>query len=195
VFIAGAVLQWLRDELQILASAADSDAIAASIPDTGGVYLVPAFTGLGAPHWDMYARGALVGLTRGAGRPQIIRAALESIAYQCVDVVDAMQADSGRPIAALRADGGAAANDFLMQFQADLLRCPVERPPCMESTALGAAALAALHLGWHTLDSLAARPPARVFTPSMDAARRDECLAGWQKAVARAARWADPAAP
>ena len=195
VFIAGAVLRWLRDELQILASAADSDAIAASIPDTGGVYLVPAFTGLGAPHWDMYARGALVGLTRGAGRPQIIRAALESIAYQCVDVVDAMQADSGRPIAALRADGGAAANDFLMQFQADLLRCPVERPPCMESTALGAAALAALHLGWHTLDSLAARPPARVFTPSMDAARRDECLAGWQKAVARAARWADPAAP
>lgn len=195
VFMGGAVMQWLRDELQILASAADSDAIAASIPDTGGVYLVPAFTGLGAPHWDMYARGAIVGLTRGAGRPQIIRAALESIAYQCVDVVDAMQADSGRPIAALRADGGAAANDFLMQFQADLLRCPVERPPCMESTALGAAALAALHLGWHTLDSLAARPPARVFTPSMDAARRNECLAGWQKAVARAARWADPAAP
>ena len=195
VFIAGAVLQWLRDELQILASAADSDAIAASIPDTGGVYLVPAFTGLGAPRWDMYARGALVGLTRGAGRPQIIRAALESIAYQCVDVVDAMRADYPRPIAVLRADGGAAANDFLMQFQADLLHCPVERPPGMESTALGAAALAALHLGWHNLDSLAARPPARVFTPSMDAARRDECLAGWRKAVARAARWADPAAP
>jgi glycerol kinase len=139
VFIAGAVLQWLRDELQILASAADSDAIAAAIPDTGGVYLVPAFAGLGAPHWDMYARGALVGLTRGTGRPQIIRAALEAIAYQCVDVVDAMLADDPHPIAVLRADGGASANDFLMQFQADVLGCPVERPDCTESTALGAA--------------------------------------------------------
>lgn len=191
MFIAGAAIQWLRDELRILDNAADSSAIAAAISNTGGVYLVPAFAGLGAPHWDMYARGALVGLTRGTGRPQIIRAALEAIAYQCVDVVDAMLADYPHPITVLRADGGAAANDFLMQFQADVLDCPVERPASMESTALGAAALAALALGWHTLDSLAARPPARVFSPAMDSDHRRRLLAGWRKAVARAAKWMD----
>ena len=194
VFIAGAVVQWLRDELRILESAADSDAIAASIPDTGGVYLVPAFAGLGAPLWDMYARGALVGLTRGAGRPQIIRAALEAIAYQCVDVVEAMHADYPRPIAVLRADGGASANDFLMQFQADVLACPVERPACMESTAQGAAALAALALGGQSMESLARRPPARTFTPAMPAVRREALLAGWRQAVQRAAGWAAPPA-
>ena len=139
----------------------------------------------------MYARGALVGLTRGTGRPQIIRAALEAIAYQCVDVVDAMLADYPHPITVLRADGGAAANDFLMQFQADVLDCPVERPANMESTALGAAALAALALGWHTLDSLASRPPARVFSPAMDSDRRRHLLAGWRKAVTRAAQWVE----
>lgn len=191
MFIAGAVIQWLRDELGILDSAADSDAIAAAIPDTGGVYLVPAFAGLGAPHWDMYARGTLVGLTRGTGRPHIIRAALEAIAYQCVDVVDAMLADYPHPITVLRADGGAAANDFLMQFQADILDCPVERPADMESTALGAAALAALSLGWHTLDNLAARPPSRVFTPAMKPDRRSHLLAGWRKAITRAAKWVE----
>jgi len=190
VFIGGAVLQWLRDELRILDRAADSDAIASAIPDTGGVVLVPAFAGLGAPHWDMYARGTLVGLTRGTGRAQIIRAALESIAYQCVDVARAMQADSGRDIAALRVDGGASANDFLMQFQADVLDCPVERPACMESTALGAAALAALHLGWHSLDSLADRPIERTFTPAMNADRRNTLLAAWKNALDRAAGWA-----
>ena len=190
VFIGGAVLQWLRDELKILTHAADSDPIARSIPDAGGVYFVPAFAGLGAPHWDMYARGALLGLTRGTGRAQIVRAALEAIAYQCADVAAAMAADGGRPLAVLRADGGAAANDFLMQFQADVLGCPIERPACMESTARGAAALAALALGWHTPHSLAAHPAERTFPPAMPAARRTALLAGWRKAVARAADWA-----
>ena len=194
VFIAGAALQWLRDELKILDRAADSDRIAASIPDTGGVYLVPAFAGLGAPHWDMYARGALVGMTRGTGRAHIVRAALESIAYQCADVVAAMQADDPRPLEFLRVDGGASANDFLMQFQADVLATRIERPACMESTALGAAALAALALGWHTPQSLAQRPPAQVFAPAMSDDRRRTLLAGWRKAVARAAHWADPSA-
>ena len=194
VFIAGAALQWLRDELKILDRAADSDRIAASIPDTGGVYLVPAFAGLGAPHWDMYARGALVGMTRGTGRAQIVRAALESIAYQCADVVAAMQADDPRPLEFLRVDGGASANDFLMQFQANVLATRIERPACMESTALGAAALAALALGWHTPQSLAQRPPAQVFAPAMSDDRRRTLLAGWRKAVARAAHWADPSA-
>ncbi len=190
VFIGGAVLQWLRDELKILTHAADSDPIARSIPDTGGVYLVPAFAGLGAPHWDMYARGALLGLTRGTGRAQIVRAALESIAYQCADVAAAMAADGGRPLAVLRADGGAAANDFLMQFQADLLACPIERPACMETTAQGAAALAALDLGWHTPQTLAARPAEKTFVPVLSAENRQTRLAGWRKAVARAADWA-----
>ena len=189
VFIGGAVLQWLRDELKILSHSADSEPIAAAIPDTGGVYLVPAFAGLGAPHWDMYARGALVGLTRGTGRAQIIRAALEAIAYQCSDVVAAMQADDGRPLRLLRADGGASANNFLMQFQADLLDCRIERPACMETTAQGAAALAALALGWQTPATLAARPAERVFTPVLPAAQREKLLSGWRKAVARAARW------
>ncbi len=190
VFIGGAVLQWLRDELSILTHAADSDALARSIPDTGGVYLVPAFAGLGAPHWDMYARGAILGLTRGTGRAQIVRAALEAIAYQVADVAAAMAADGGRPLALLRADGGAAANDFLMQFQADVLGCPIERPACMESTALGAAALAALALGWHTPQTLAALPAEKTFLPAMAAERRQTLLAGWRKAVARAADWA-----
>ena len=193
VFIGGAILQWLRDELGILATAADSDSVAAGIPDTGGVYLVPAFTGLGAPHWDMYARGALLGRTRGTGRPQIIRAALEAIAYQCADVVRAMQADYPHPLTLLRVDGGASANNFLMQFQADLLDCPIERPGHMESTALGAAALAALHLGWHDPAALANRPPARRFEPAMPPAQRRQLLEGWHKAVARTVRWAEPA--
>ena len=195
VFIAGAVVQWLRDELKILSSAAESGPLAASVPDAGGVVFVPAFAGLGAPHWDMYARGALLGLTRGAGRAQIVRAALESIAYQCRDVVEAMHADSGRPVAVLRADGGAAANDFLMQFQADVLGCPIERPACTESTALGAAALAALALGWQTPETLAARPAARTFVPAMADDVRQRLLAAWRKALDRAARWEDPAPP
>ena len=192
VFMGGAVMQWLRDELQILPRSSAAGPIAASVPDTGGVVLVPAFAGLGAPHWDMYARGALLGLTRGTRRAHIIRAAEEAIAYQCCDVVNAMQADSGRPIARLRVDGGAAADDFLMQFQADLLDCPIERPAGMESTALGAAALAALALGWQTPARLAARPPEKTFAPAMPAENRARLLAGWRKAISRAAHWEDP---
>ena len=137
----------------------------------------------------MYARGALVGMTCGTGRAQIIRAAVESIAYQCRDVVDAMRLESGQPIASLRADGGASACDFLMQFQADLLECRVERPTCIETTALGAASLAALALGWQTPETLAGRTAASVFTPSMPETQRNALLAGWRKAVSRAARW------
>ena len=189
VFMGGAVMQWLRDELQILARSSDAGGIAASIPDTGGVYLVPAFAGLGAPHWDMYARGALVGMTRGTGRRQIIRAAEEAIAYQCCDVVSAMRADAAHPITVLRVDGGASSDDFLMQFQADTLGCRIERPACMETTASGAAALAALALGWQSLESMAARPAAKRFTPSMGEETRQRHLAGWRKAVTRAAQW------
>ncbi len=189
VFMGGAVMQWLRDEVQILSRSADAGTIAASIPDTGGVYLVPAFVGLGAPHWDMYARGTLVGMTRGTGRRQIVRAAEEAIAYQSCDVMTAMQADYGHPISLLRVDGGASADNFLMQFQADMLGCRIERPACMESTALGAASLAALALGWHTQGSLAARPSEKSFIPSMREDQRQRLLAGWRKAVSRATHW------
>jgi len=189
VFVGGAVMQWLRDELQMLSRSSEAGAIAASVPDTGGVYLVPAFAGLGAPHWDMFARGALVGMTRGTGRRQIIRAAEEAIAYQCCDVVEAMRADSGLAVSQLRVDGGAAGDDFLMQFQADVLECDIERPPCMETTALGVAALASLGLGWQTLESLGTRATERRFTPSMPSPQRERLLAGWRRAVARAADW------
>ena len=192
VFMGGAVMQWLRDELQILERSSDAGPIAASLPDTGGVVLVPAFAGLGAPYWDMYARGTLVGLTRGTGRAHIIRAAEEAIAYQCCDVATAMQKDCGRPIALLRADGGAAADDFLMQFQSDMLDCRIERPACMETTALGTAALAALALGWQSKVSLAERPAARIFSPAMASEIRQQRLAGWGRAVSRSARWAEP---
>ena len=195
VFMGGAIMQWLRDELQILPRSSDAGPIAASVPHTGGVVLVPAFAGLGAPHWDMYARGTLVGLTRGTGRAHLIRAAEEAIAYQCCDLVAAMQADSARPISVLRADGGAAADDFLMQFQADMLPCRIDRPSCIETTALGAAALAALALGWQTLPRLATRPAYATFLPSMPEATRTSHLARWQKALSRAARWEAPPGP
>ena len=189
VFMGGAVMQWLRDELQILPRSSDAGVIAASVPDTGGVYLVPAFAGLGAPYWDMYARGVLVGMTRGTGRRQIIRAAEEAIAYQCCDVVAAMQTDSGHPITELRVDGGASSDDFLMQFQSDTLGCHIERPVSMETTAAGAAALAALALGWQTQESLSARPSEKTFSPSMPEGQRRLLLAGWRKAVTRAGHW------
>jgi len=189
VFMGGAVMQWLRDGLQMIARSCEAGAIAAAVPDTGGVYLVPAFAGLGAPHWDMYARGTLVGMTRGTGRSHIVRAAEEAIAYQCCDVVAAMQADAGTPVSVLRVDGGAAADNFLMQFQADVSGCRIERPACGETTAAGAAALAALALGWHTMESLAARPAETCFEPAMSADRRARLLAGWSKAVTRAAGW------
>ena len=147
VFVAGAVVQWLRDELHLITEAADSEYFAQKVPDSAGVYLVPAFTGLGAPYWDMYARGALVGLTRGAGRNHIIRAALESIAYQTADVLTAMEADAGVPLRELRVDGGASANNFLMQFQADIIGRTLRRPMIRETTALGAAYLAGLATG------------------------------------------------
>ncbi|MDD4020004.1 MAG: FGGY-family carbohydrate kinase, partial [Kiritimatiellae bacterium] len=189
VFMGGAVMQWLRDELRLLTRSSEAGPIAASVPDTGGVYLVPAFAGLGAPHWDMYARGALVGMTRGTGYRQIIRAAEESIAYQCYDVVKAMEADYGRPVTVLRVDGGASSDDFLMQVQADLLNGPVERPVCRETTALGVAAMAALELGWQSLDSLSALPTEKKFVPAMEDGRRQRLLAGWRKAVSRAKQW------
>jgi glycerol kinase len=186
VFIAGAAIQWLRDELGLIAKASETEAIASEIPDTAGVYVVPAFVGLGAPYWDMGARGAIVGLTRGAGRRQIVRATLESLAYQSRDVIDVMNRDSGVAIRELRVDGGAAANGFLMQFQADLLGVPVERPEMVETTAQGAGFLAGLGVGFWSAAELRALPhPGRVFEPRMPAGDRDRLYAGWRAAVAR----------
>ena len=194
VFIAGAALQWLRDGLEILRSAAESEALARSVPDTGGVYFVPAFVGLGAPHWDMYARGAIVGLTRGTTRAHLARAALEAIAFQSRDVLEAMAADAGLALAELRVDGGAAANDFLCQFQADVLDVAVLRPAVIETTALGAGYLAGLGAGlWLSLDEVARRSAvARRFTPAMPAGERAERYGGWCRAVERAKRWCEP---
>ena len=185
VFIGGAVMQWLRDGLQLIGSAAESEAIARSVESNGGVYLVPAFVGLGAPHWNMEARGTITGLTRGSSRAHIVRAALESIAYQSHDVFRAMVADTGLPPQALTVDGGAVSNAFLMQFQADLLGVPVQRPRNIESTSLGAACLAGLEAGvWRSADELRAlNGVEQVFAPAMPEAERDALLAGWQKAL------------
>jgi glycerol kinase len=187
VFVAGAAIQWLRDELELITKAADTEAIARSVPDTQGVYVVPAFTGLGTPHWDMQARGAIIGLTRGAGRKHIVRATLESLAYQTCDVVVAMNADSGIPIRELRVDGGASANDFLMQFQADLLGVPVDRPALVETTAAGAAYLAGLGVGmWRGASDLdEVRTRERLFVPQMPAEESERLYEGWKAAVAR----------
>ncbi len=192
VFIAGAAIQWLRDGLGILESAADSEALASGIVDTGGVYFVPAFVGLGAPYWDAYARGAIVGLTRGTDQRHLVRAALEAICYQSRDVLEAMSADSGIDLQALRADGGAAANDLLMQLQADLMGVPVQRPVVTETTALGAAYLAGLAVGyWSGLDEIAAQWQIDAeFTPRMALDQRDSLYAGWHRAVQRARGWA-----
>ncbi len=193
IFVAGAAVQWLRDEMRMIGSAAESEAIAASIDSSDGVYMVPAFVGLGAPYWDQYARGAIVGLTRGSGKAQIVRATLESIAYQTRDVVAAMSADSGLALEALRVDGGAVANNFLMQFQADILGVPVERPRVTETTALGAAYLAGLATGiWKSQDEIATQwQLEKTFEPRMPADQRDALYAGWQAAVERARAWAD----
>ncbi|MFI5217716.1 MAG: glycerol kinase GlpK [Candidatus Limnocylindria bacterium] len=192
VFVAGAALQWLRDGLGLIERAADSEAIARSIEDTGGVYLVPAFVGLGAPYWDDRARGALVGLTRGTTRAHLVRAALEAIAYQTRDVVECIREDSGLALETLRVDGGACANDFLMQFQADLLGAPVLRPPLLEVTAKGAALLAGLGVGfWKDAAELEAQSAGgRRFEPGMPEARREELYAGWKRAVERSRGWA-----
>ena len=191
VFIAGAAVQWLRDELGLIGSAAESEALAKSVADTQGVYVVPAFVGLGAPYWDMNARGTIVGLTRGSGRAHIVRATLEAIAFQIRDVLQAMQADAGIALRELRVDGGAAANDFLMQFQADLLGVPVLRPAQTESTALGAATLAGLAVGfWQNREDIAGRREAmRTFVPALPLEQSERHYAEWRRAVDRARAW------
>ena len=192
VFIGGAVVQWLRDGLQVIRAASDIEMLAASVPDTAGVYFVPAFAGLGAPHWDPYARGAMFGLTRGSTKAHIARAALESIAFQSADVLDAMQKDSGVALAELRVDGGATANDLLMQFQSDILRVPVVRPKVLETTALGAAYLAGLAVGyWNGIDEISTHWAVdRRFEPAMPSEQVAELRGGWDKAVERSKRWA-----
>jgi len=194
VFIAGAAVQWMRDELHAFEHSADIEALATSVDDTGGVYFVPAFVGLGAPYWDPWARGAILGLTRGSGLAEIARATIESIAYQVRDVLDAMAIDVGERIATLRVDGGAAANDALLAFQADILDAPVERPAVTETTALGAAYLAGLAVGfWNGLDEIEANWALdRRFEPSMAPERRERLVRGWRKAVERARAWAEP---
>jgi glycerol kinase len=192
VFIAGAAIQWLRDGLGLIAHAAESQKLAESVDDTGGVYLVPAFVGLGAPYWDMYARGTIVGITRGTARAHMIRAALEAIAYQSRDVLETMAAEAGVRLRSLRVDGGAAANDFLCQFQADLLDVPVLRPSVTETTGLGAAYLAGVGAGLWKPAELAGRWRLdREFAPTMDRARRAALYSGWRRAVERARGWAE----
>lgn len=191
VFIAGAAVQWLRDGMKFIESSAEVEQLATSVPDNGGVYVVPAFSGLGAPHWDQYARGAMFGITRGTTQAHIARATLESIAYQVSDVVNAMKSDSGIDLTTLRVDGGACKNNFLMQFQADILNCVVERPTCLELTALGAAYLAGLAVGfWQSTEELEkVWKIDREFTPTMNAALRDDLLGYWQQAIGRSLAW------
>ena len=191
VFTGGAVIQWLRDEMHLIEKSSDAEYYASQVPDTGGVYFVPAFTGLGAPRWDMYARGAIVGLTRGTGPAHIIRAAQESIAYQSAELVRAMEQDTGMPLRELRVDGGASRDAFLMQFQADILNLTVRRPVIRETTALGAAGLAGLTAGLWKDESELARlwSCEREFTPRMSQAERNDKLRGWEKAVGRSLNW------
>jgi glycerol kinase len=191
VFMGGATIQWLRDGLGIIQQSADVEALAASVPDSGGVFLVPAFTGLGAPHWDPYARGTLVGMTRGTGRGHIARAAVEAIAYQSAELLNAMRKDAACPVTEVRADGGAACNDMLMQFQADLLGVPVVRPRVTETTALGAAYLAGLAIGfWESQQEIAAQWQAeRRFEPAMPEPQRQALMARWGQAVQRSQGW------
>ncbi len=192
VFVAGAAVQWLRDELQVVRKASETEQIAENVPDTEGAYVVPAFTGLGAPYWDQYARGAIVGITRGFNREHLVRGVLESIAYQVSDILQAMEADAGVDLQKLKVDGGAAANNFLMQFQADILDAEVLRPECIETTALGAAYLAGLAVGYYK-DRQEIRENwkvQRTFASQMENERRERLLKGWKKAVACAFGWA-----
>ena len=193
IFVAGAAIQWLRDEMRLIESAADSEYHAGKVSDTAGCYVVPAFTGLGAPHWDQYARGAIVGLTRGVNKNHIIRATLESIAYQVSDVLDAMRADSGIALTSLKVDGGASANNVLMQHQADILQAAVNRPVCVETTALGAAYLAGLEVRfWEGLEDIRRNWVVdRSFAPAISRQERDVKLQGWHRAVERSFRWAE----
>ena len=192
VFVAGAAIQWLRDEVKIVDAAPDSEFFCNKVPDTNGCYVVPAFTGLGAPHWDQYARGCIVGLTRGCNKAHIIRATVESLAYQTYDILEAMQADAGVKLAALKVDGGACKNDFLMQFQADIIDAPVHRPQCVETTAMGAAYLAGLAVGyWNSKEDVIANWAIdKVFDPQMDDDNRQKLLKGWKKAVKCSYGWA-----
>ena len=192
VFIAGAAVQWIRDEMKFIDEASEVETLANQVSDNGGVYMVPAFAGLGAPHWDQYARGLIIGITRGTTQAHMARAALESIAFQVSDVVRAMKADSGLGLTALRVDGGACKNNFLMQFQADILDCVVERPTCLELTALGAAYLAGLAVGfWQSTDELEqVWKVDRIFEPKMTVATREHLLEHWHKAVTRSQGWA-----
>jgi glycerol kinase len=191
IFIAGAVVQWLRDGLGLFRSSAEVEKLAARVPDTGGVYLVPAFTGLGAPHWDAYARGTIIGITRGTDKAHIARAALEGIAYQVSDVLRAMEADSGLKLRQLRVDGGASLNNLLMQFQSDLLRVPVIRPVVSETTALGAAYLAGLAVGyWRNQKEIATNwQEAARFKATMKTAKRDQLMTGWERVLERSKNW------
>lgn len=191
VFVAGAAIQWLRDEMRMIRSAAQSEEYALAVPDTGGVYVVPAFTGLGAPHWDQYARGVVVGITRGTSKDHFIRATLESIAYQTVDVLHAMEKDLEIKLSSLKVDGGASANDFLMQFQSDILDVKVEKPECIETTALGAAYLAGLATGyWASEEDIRQNwKLRRAYLPQMEEERRKELIHGWDKAVGRSLKW------
>lgn len=192
IFVAGAAIQWLRDELRLIDSAADSEYFAQRVKDTNGCYVVPAFTGLGAPYWDQYARGTIVGLTRGVNKYHIVRATLESLVYQVNDVLEAMKADSGMDLAALKVDGGASANDFLMQVQADISNAPVNRPQCVETTAMGAAYLAGLAVGyWKDKEEVKTNWAIdRVFTPAIEQEKREEMLSGWSRAVKCSHGWA-----
>lgn len=193
VFVAGAAVQWLRDELRLIRTAAESEKYAREVEDSNGIYVIPAFTGLGAPYWDQYARGAIVGITRGCNREHIIRATLESIAYQAYDVIKAMENDLGEGVKSLRVDGGASANNFLMQFQADILNTEVLRPECIETTALGAAYLAGLSVGfWKDKEEIKKKwALSETFKPGMNSEHRSKLLKGWHKAVGRSFSWAD----
>ena len=193
IFVAGAAIQWLRDQIDVLTNAKESYQYAMSVKDTAGAYVVPAFTGLGAPHWKQHARGAVVGITRGFARAHLVRATLESLAYQTYDICKAMEQDSGIPIADLKVDGGACANDFLMQFQSDILDCSVQRPKCIETTALGAAYLAGLAVGyWESLDDIRSNWAIdKIFDPDMEEADRAAKLKGWHKAVKCAILWGE----
>lgn len=192
VFNAGSSIQWLRDELGLISTAHECDVLAESVPDTGGVYVVSAFTGLGAPWWDSYARGTITGITRGTGKAHICRAVLEGIAYQVADLLEAMEKDSGNPLDVLRVDGGASVSDFMMQFQADILQKPIDRPVSVETTALGAAFLAGLSTGvWNTLEDIQSlRQTQRLFLPAMAADDAKKQLHGWHRAIERSVHWA-----
>ena len=192
IFVAGAAIQWLRDEMRLVDSSQDSEYMAKKVKDTNGCYVVPAFTGLGAPHWDQYARGTIVGITRGVNKYHIIRATLESLAFQVNDVINAMQADSGITLSTLKVDGGASANNFLMQFQSDIMGAPVHRPVCVETTAMGAAYLAGLAVGyWESKEAVVKNWQIdKVFSPDMAEAERTELVNGWNKAVKCSYGWA-----